>query len=130
MDGSGASASNLNFARMQYGPELWFFSWGCMLIGGEYCGNNGIAPINPNYGLVIEQGLEYQKEKNIVRLSVYDMLGREVAVLVNQDQPSGYYSAPWSAGGFSSGAYVYCISVKDASGSIRFSGTKWMMLVK
>jgi hypothetical protein len=75
--------------------------------------------------------ISYQlKDAGIVRLSVYDMLGREVALLVNQYQPSGYYSATWTAGRFSSGAYVYRISVKDQNGRSQFSETKRMMLVK
>jgi hypothetical protein len=41
-----------------------------------------------------------------VRLSVYDLLGREVAVLVNQAMPPGAYEVTWNAAGFSSGAYV------------------------
>jgi hypothetical protein len=42
-----------------------------------------------------------------VRLSVYDLLGREVATLVNEVKQPGTYEVTWDAGGFSSGVYLY-----------------------
>jgi glucose/arabinose dehydrogenase len=42
-----------------------------------------------------------------VRLSVYDMLGREVAVLVNEWKAPGRYEITFDATGLSSGVYVY-----------------------
>jgi len=41
-----------------------------------------------------------------VRLAVYDLLGREVAVLVNESQVPGTYAVRWDASGFPSGIYV------------------------
>ena len=42
-----------------------------------------------------------------VKLSVYDLLGREVAVLVNETKAPGQYTARFDAKGLSSGVYVY-----------------------
>jgi hypothetical protein len=70
------------------------------------------------------------KDAGNVRLSVYDLLGREVAVLVNERQESGFYSVTWNAGGLSSGTYIYRVSVKDEKGASRFNETRRMMLVK
>lgn len=42
-----------------------------------------------------------------VRLSVYDLLGREVAVLVNEITPAGQYQAVFNGQNLSSGIYVY-----------------------
>ena len=59
-------------------------------------------PFNPstmiNYQLQI---------KNDVELSVYDLLGKKVATLVNQRQQAGYYQVEWDATGFASGVYYY-----------------------
>ncbi|MCX6138068.1 MAG: T9SS type A sorting domain-containing protein [Ignavibacteriales bacterium] len=44
------------------------------------------------------------------KLAIYDMLGREVAVLVNQEKPAGRYEATWDASRFSSGVYFYKLS--------------------
>ena len=48
------------------------------------------------------------KEEGLVKLKVYDMLGKEVATLVNEKQPEGYYEVEFSAnGGLPSGIYFY-----------------------
>jgi hypothetical protein len=43
----------------------------------------------------------------VVRLAIYDLLGREVAVLVNGQQESGVHTAIWNAHGMASGVYYY-----------------------
>ena len=40
-------------------------------------------------------------------LKVYDILGREVATLVNEEMHPGSYKVTWDAGGFASGVYFY-----------------------
>ncbi len=42
-----------------------------------------------------------------IRLSILDVLGREVAVLVNGEQAAGSYESQWEAGSLSSGVYFY-----------------------
>jgi hypothetical protein len=59
-----------------------------------------------------------------VQLSVYDMLGRQVAVLVNGAQAPGSYNVSFDATNLSSGVYLYRLQ----AGS--FSQTQKMMLVK
>jgi hypothetical protein len=59
-----------------------------------------------------------------VRLSVYDMLGREVAVLVDQQQSAGLHKATFRANGLASGVYVY----KLTAGS--FIESRKMLLVR
>ncbi|MCI0511828.1 T9SS type A sorting domain-containing protein [candidate division KSB1 bacterium] len=46
-----------------------------------------------------------------VRLSIYDLLGRNVALLVNDDQPAGPHQVTWKAHGLSSGLYYYRLEV-------------------
>jgi photosystem II stability/assembly factor-like uncharacterized protein len=59
-----------------------------------------------------------------VTLRVYDMLGKEVAQLVNQNLNAGKYDYIWEAKGFSSGVYIYRL---ETAGHIF---TKRMFLVK
>jgi len=59
-----------------------------------------------------------------VNLRVFDLLGREVAVLVNEEKPAGTYSVIWNATGFPSGLYFYALQ----AGIQR--QTKGMMLIK
>ena len=45
--------------------------------------------------------------RDLVTLKVYDMLGREVATILNEVKPTGIYNIPWNANGLASGVYFY-----------------------
>ena len=64
------------------------------------------------------------KSAGKVSLKVYDMIGREVAVLANDTFAAGSYLVEWKAVGFSSGTYFY---VLEAAG---MKETRKMVLVK
>lgn len=59
-----------------------------------------------------------------VRLTIYDILGREVTTLINGNLKPGTYEIQWDASSFSSGVYFYKLT---ASG---FSDVKKMILIK
>jgi hypothetical protein len=59
-----------------------------------------------------------------VTLSVYDVLGREVATLLNEEKSAGAYTVQWDASGVSSGVYFYRLKAGD------FNQTKRMMIVR
>jgi hypothetical protein len=59
-----------------------------------------------------------------VRLIVFDILGREVAVLVNEQLNPGTYEVEWHAGNFPSGVYYYELAAGE------FRQTNKMILVK
>jgi hypothetical protein len=63
-------------------------------------------------------------KSNVTSLKVYDMLGREVATLVNQNLAPGSYKYGFNATNLASGSYVYQLT----SGDIRM--TRKMTLVK
>jgi len=63
-------------------------------------------------------------ELNFVTLKVFDVLGKEVAILVNEEKPTGSYEVDFNAIGLPSGIYFY----KLQSGS--FVETKKMVLMK
>ena len=48
-----------------------------------------------------------------VRLAVYDLLGHEVAVLVDEPKPAGHHATRFNAGDLPSGAYVYRLQAQD-----------------
>lgn len=69
--------------------------------------------------------IEYQiPEQTEVRLTVYDVLGRQVAVLVNDEQTAGSYTVSFDGSALSSGMYIYRLE----AGSV--TRTQQMMLVK
>jgi hypothetical protein len=59
-----------------------------------------------------------------VRLSVFDLLGREITTLVNERKAPGRYTVTWDAGDLPSGVYFY----KLTSGN--FTNVKKMMLTR
>ena len=59
-----------------------------------------------------------------VKLTIYDILGREVAVPINQEMKPGHYEVEWDGSNFASGVYFY----KLEAGS--FVETKKMVLIK
>ena len=59
-----------------------------------------------------------------VRLAVYDMLGREVAVLVNERKEPGLHSVIFDARKLSSGVYFYRLEVGE------FVATRQLLLIR
>ena len=51
-------------------------------------------------------------------MAVYDLLGREVAVLVDGRREGGTYRVQFDGGGLSSGVYLYRIMISSPGGSI------------
>ena len=76
-------------------------------------------PFNPSTN--ISFGLP---RKSHVKLKVFDMLGREVALLVNSELSAGSYNIDFDASGLTSGVYFYSIE------AAQFIRTKKMLLVK
>lgn len=84
----------------------------------------GPAEINlkdfPSYG-----NSRNPRDKNLnVSLKVYDVLGREVATLVNTVQSSGSYEVQFDGSKYSSGVYFYRLTAGE------FQSTKKMALTK
>jgi hypothetical protein len=52
-----------------------------------------------------------------VRLGLYDLLGREVAVLVDETKAPGTHAVPFHAAGMASGQYVYRLTAGGTSAS-------------
>jgi hypothetical protein len=72
-------------------------------LGYEYkLGQNYPNPFNPNTIISYEI-----PERTFVSLKIYDILGKEVADLVNKELPAGDYEAEFKAGRLSSGVYIY-----------------------
>jgi hypothetical protein len=69
--------------------------------------------------------INYQLPVNsYVALKVFDLLGREVATLVNEKKDVGRYSMQWDAGRCASGIYFYALQAGE------FRETKKMILMK
>ncbi len=60
----------------------------------------------------------------LVKLVVYDILGREVATLVNEELSPGSYKIVWDASNYASGLYFYKLITDE------YTATKKMVLIK
>jgi len=67
-----------------------------------------------------------------VKITVYDVLGREVQTLVNEYKPAGTYEVTFDGSSLSSGLYFYRIIVSDPSSSSGhgFTDVKKMLMIK
>jgi|GEM_PF-207588 len=59
-----------------------------------------------------------------VKISVFDVLGREMATLVNEEKAPGSYEIEWNANGLSSGVYFYTLKTED------FTTSRKLILMK
>jgi hypothetical protein len=76
-------------------------------------------PFNP------ETNIKFAIPKNeFVKITVFDMLGKELETLVNEQLAPGTYETNWNASNYPSGVYFYKLSAGD------FSETRKMLLLK
>ncbi|WP_304132318.1 T9SS type A sorting domain-containing protein [Ignavibacterium album] len=79
-------------------------------------------PFNPSTN--IQYAIGPAVAEQFVTLKVYDVLGNEIATLVNREKPAGSYKVTFNASDFPSGIYFYQLT----AGS--FVQSKKMLLVK
>ncbi len=84
-------------------------------------------PFNPtttiNYAIARNEATK-QTDELSVKLTIFDILGRKVATLVNKKQASGNYSVKFDASLLGSGIYFYTLRAGD------FTSTRKMILMK
>lgn len=83
--------------------------------------------LEPNYPNPFNPSTEIRfglPEATTVRLVIYNMVGQEVARLVDQPLPAGTHAVQWDASGLPSGAYLYRLT----AGS--FTDVRQMVLLK
>ena len=76
-------------------------------------------PFNPVTNIQFEV-----PKQGMVKLLVFDALGREIAALVNQSMDAGSYKVDWDAADYPSGIYFYRLESGD------FTQTRKMILIK
>jgi hypothetical protein len=70
-------------------------------------------------------------EASKVSLKIYDVLGREVATIVDKDLQPGYYAIPFNGDNLSSGAYFYrIIAARISDQGQTYVETKKLLLMK
>ncbi len=69
-------------------------------------------------------------ELSFVTLKVFDVLGNEIALLVNEEKSVGNYGGDFDASDLSSGTYFYRLQVYAPGRAGEFIDTKKMVLLK
>ena len=92
-----------------------------LIAAGFQLQQNYPNPFNPSTKIefIIPNGV-----RNLVTLKVYDILGKEIATLVNESKPAGEYEVNFDASGLASGFYMYKLQAGN------FIETKKMILIK
>ena len=82
-------------------------------------GQNYPNPFNPSTRITYSI-----PKSSFVTLKVYDILGNEIATLVNQTQDAGNYNVSFNAENLSNGIYIYSLNADN------FTDVKKMILMK
>ena len=69
-------------------------------------------------------------EQSKIKLSVFDILGREISVITNGTYSTGIYSLQWNGSKFSSGIYFLKMSAQSIISEKKFDETKKIILMK
>ncbi|MBE2227126.1 MAG: T9SS type A sorting domain-containing protein [Ignavibacteria bacterium] len=81
-------------------------------------------PFNPQTKIKFDIPANVRGQTSNVKLIIYDLLGREVTSLVDEELKPGTYEADWDGSNYSSGVYFYKLISND------FVETKKMVLMK
>jgi hypothetical protein len=79
-------------------------------------------PFNPSTNIRFQ--INPPGRTRFTTLKIYDILGKEVATLINEKQSPGVYEVTFDGSGISSGIYFYTLTAGD------FKATKRFMLIK
>ena len=114
------------FAALSDGTVVGFST-----VTSNEANNNNIVPVEyglqQNYPNPFNPSTNIQfsiPEQQLVQLKVYNVIGQEVATLVNDVMNQGNYSVAFNADNFSSGVYFYKLETG------KFSEVKKMILAK
>lgn len=81
-------------------------------------------PFNPSTTIKYEL-----PERSFVKIILYDLLGRDIKTLVNEEKDVGYYEVQFNARNLASGIYFYRIEATNSSAN-NFTQTRKMVLLR
>jgi len=127
--GSTGSGTGIDYATIKYSQTVGVQPTGNYIPKEYSLKQNYPNPFNPNtrikfdvappLGLPLTGG-----DAEGVRLVIYDILGREVETLVNQQLQPGTYEVQWNATAYPSGTYFYRLTAAN------YTEVKKMILLK
>jgi len=118
--------TNNNITISENGNIIGINAISTKIPNGYHLSQNYPNPFNPN------TKIRFQLPKSgFANMTVYDILGREIATLVNEELSPGTYEVNWDASNYSSGIYFYTLNAGEPSvdGQV-YKETKKMLLIK
>jgi hypothetical protein len=85
--------------------------------------NNYPNPFNPTTTISYQLTADSR-----VRLKIFNLLGQEVASIVDEDRQAGYHQEIWDATRYSSGMYVYQLIATDQQATRQVARKKMLLL--
>lgn len=134
--GWGTSMNRLRFINdtLAFASGNYFYKYSRDMVGISYVQTeipydfqlyqNYPNPFNPITLIKYDIAKAGKDNLTMTKLTVYDITGKEVRVLVNQNLTPGKYQATFDAGYFASGIYIYKLEAEN------FTESKKMMLLK
>ncbi len=117
--GSSRSSTGFDIATIKYSQTVSIQSISSEIPAGFSLSQNYPNPFNPKTNVKVQMS-----KSGFVSLKVFDITGKEVAVLVNEELSAGVYNVDFDASNLSSGTYFYSM---ETSG---FRDVKKMVVVK
>jgi len=125
---SNRNTSNEDIVTIKYSQPIGIQTISTVIPKSFSLSQNYPNPFNPSTKIKFDIPLLSQggvsRRDGVVSLTIYDVLGREVTTLVNEQLQPGTYSVEWNASNFASGIYFYTFKTES------FNQSKRMVLIK
>ncbi len=134
--GTTTEISNYSFTDKFYGTGIYYYR----LVQNDFDGTEkAYDAVQVNLNIVTSYSLDQNypnpfnpvttigfsvPQTSFIRLGVYNLLGEQVALLVNETKEAGRYEVPFDASQLNSGVYIYRMEGKD------FMDVKKLVLMK
>jgi len=122
-----AGTNGLSIWRRSYSETIGIQNISSEIPTSFSLGQNYPNPFNPSTSIkfaIASSPLVPLQRGNLVKIVVYDVMGREVETLVNERLQAGSYEVTFDGSGLNSGVYFYRIETEN------YTETKRMMLLK
>ncbi len=124
---SFGSGSNYDFATIKYSDLVGIQPVNNQAPDKFRLSQNYPNPFNPSTKIKFDVPLSSLSERGaggFISLKIYDVLGHEIATLVNEQLKPGTYEVNWDASNYPSGTYLYTLTTEY------FNQTKRMVVLK
>jgi hypothetical protein len=125
--GSDGNGTSYDYATIKYSQNIGIKRISSEVPDKFVLYQNYPNPFNPSTKIKFEIPLSPLSKRGVggfVTLKIYDLLGREVANLVNEKLMPGSYEVEWDASNYPSGVYFYKLTANS------FIESKMMVLIK